>query len=76
MMPHATHSTWTEAQMLKRLARLVSGMVARFRAASQHDAELSRRIEAGRHDPADLDREYELLIGQRRDPPPGGYFGA
>jgi hypothetical protein len=37
---------------------------------------MNRRIFERLHDPADLDREYELLIGQRRDPPPGGYFGA
>jgi hypothetical protein len=50
--------------------------VGRLRAASRKDAEMSRRISERLHDPADLDREYELLIGQRRDPPPGGYFGA
>ena len=61
--------------MLKRLAKLVRGAVGRRRAASRKDAETNRRIFERLHDPADLEREYELLIGQRRDPPPGGYFG-
>jgi hypothetical protein len=58
--------------MLKRLAAFVRGAASRLRAASRKDADMNRRIFERLHDPADADRDYELLIGERNNPPPGG----